>query len=395
MYRWLVCLAFLGLAGVAHGQSVPPPPIVDGSDPAAADRTILLVPEASASCADEPIQPIASEAFAPTPHGTTFTTPPLGQRIEQVAYDFSVSSAGRPLSIRRVVGQAWAQPTQSTDAETQSAFAAWTFPTSPRADCRLTLRYTPIPLATADTDVLVRFYALTRPGGALREAVERRLRRPGDDCDRPPPLRNLAYPDFLRDRPRPGARSWAAVRWNIAADGTTTSIETIGSSGDTVLDEEVRRAMAGTVYRSGPRTGCVYNYWRAGPNLPAPPVNRDAPEDPVSQCTQAAGRRFTPGPLTYPPALSGRGIEGWATVRFDIAPWGQIGNVAVVEAEPVAAFGDAATRLVTSGRATPAFEAAVRCVVPVIFRLPERDDSNPARLPGTGPVVQPPAPAPF
>jgi TonB family protein len=325
----------------------------------------------------------------------TFTTPPLEDSKAQVAYDFSVSPDGRPLSIRRVGGEGWTQPGATIDTETQAAFATWTFPASARADCRLILRYTSIPLATADTDVLVRFYALSLPGGALRGAVERRLRRPGDDCDRPPPLRNLAYPDFLRDRLRPGARSWAAVRWDVAPDGTTASIETIGSSGDTVLDEEVRRAMGETLYRSGPRTGCVYNYWRAGPNLPAPPVNRDAPEDPLSQCTEAAGRRFTPGPLTYPPALSARGIEGWARVRFDIAPWGQIGNVAVVEAEPVAAFGDAAMRLVMSGRATPAFEAAVRCVVPVLFRLPPRDDGNAARLPNTAPAISPSPPAPF
>lgn len=383
------------LASAAHGQT--PPVITDGSDPAVADQTILFVPEGVVSCADGPLHSTASDDFAPTLWGTTFNTLPVGQRIEQATWAFGVSDAGHPQSIRPVIDDAALRPTAVIDAQVQASFASWTFPRQARKDCRLTLRYTPTPIATADTDILIRFYALARPGRPIREAVERRLRRPGDDCDRPPPLKNLAYPNFLLDRPRPGSRSWAGVRWDVAADGTTTAIETIGSSGDTVLDSEVRRAMAETSFQSGPSKGCLYSYWRDGPNLPAPPMNRDAPEDPLATCTEAVAGRFTPGPLVYPPALQDRGIEGWARIRFDVASWGAIGNVAIVEAEPVATFGEPAMRIVMSGRATPSFEAATRCVVPIVFRIPEADQPGGARLPGTGPGpgTAPRPPAPF
>ena len=392
------CLSILA-AGPAHAQTSQPPPIQGVQAPPPPDQTVLFVPEASTSCADGPLAPLASDAFAPTQWGATFVTRPVGQRIERAAYAFSISPEGRPLTIRPVVEDGLSQLSPPVDAETQAAFASWRFPAEARSDCRLALRYTPTPLAQAEVDTLVKFYALARPSGALRQAVERRLRRPGDDCERPPALRTLAYPDFLRtDRPRPGSRSWAAVRWNIAADGSTTAVETVGSSGDAVLDAEVRRAIAETTYRSGPRTGCLYSYWRDGPPLPAPPVNRDPPEDPLARCSEAINGRFTPGPLTYPPAFQNRGIEGWARVRFDVAPWGEIGNVSVVEVQPAAAFGGSAERIVASGRVTPAFDAEIRCVVPIIFRLPEAGEPQLARLPGTGEAPAPPArepPAPF
>lgn len=404
MRRLIACfVAWSVLAGApAHAQTSAPRVAAGTSNPVALDRTILFVPEGSVACSDVSVEPTGSGAFAPSLQTATFTSASVGQRIERAGYAFSISSAGRPLSIRPLREEGLSRLLETVDAETQAALASWTFPAEARPDCRLIIRYTPTPLATAETDVLVRFYALARPGGSLREAVERRLRRPGDDCDRPPALRNLAYPDFLLpDRPRPGSRSWAAVRWDVAADGTTKDIETIGSSGDAVLDAEGRRAMAETLYRTGPRKGCLYNYWRDGPPLPAPPVNRDPPEDPLAQCTEAVTARFTPGAMIYPPAFQARGVEGWARVRFDLATWGQIGNVAVMEAQPAAAFGDAAARIVATGRATPSFETATRCVVPVIFRLPNTEEREMARLPGTWPEpASPPIstaapPAPF
>lgn len=377
----------------AYSQMLAPPVVSGPNDPEAFSRTVLSVPEASVSCDDGRIAPTASDAFAPSVQTATFTSLPVGQATQTASYDFSISSTGLPLGIRPVSSDGFSRLAGPVDAETQAALSSWTFPAEARPECRLILRYTPISLARADIDVLVRFYALSRPGGPLREAVERRLRRPGDDCDRPPALRTLAYPDFLRaDRPRPGSRAWAAVRWDVGADGSTAAVETIGSSGDAILDAEVRRAIAETTYRTGPRKGCLYNYWRNGPPLEAPPVNRTAPDDPLAQCPETVTSRFSPGAMTYPAAFLARSVEGWALVRFDIATWGQIGNVAVVEAQPAAAFGEAAARIVATGRATPSFAAATRCVVPVIFRLPDAAEPEMARLPGTSPgPTTPPA----
>lgn len=391
---------FTGLAVLSVLGSTPAwsqPVAFGANDAGVADRTVLLVPETGIMCADGPVEPTASEGLAPAPQAATFPTPPVGEAGLRAAYDFSIAPTGRPLSIRPTRDGGFSRLTFTADAETQAALASWTFPAQARVGCRMTVTYTPAPLAVAGPDILVRFYGAARPSGALRGAVERRLRGPGDDCDRPPALRTLAYPDFLASRPRAGARSWSALRWNVTADGITGSVETIGSSGDAVLDAEGRRAIGETTYRSGPRTGCLYNYWRVGPRLPAPPVNRDAPDDPLENCPESFGARFRPGVLTFPPAFQALGIEGWARIRFDAAPWGQIGNASIVEAEPAAAFGDQALQIVNSSRVEPSFEAGIRCVVPIIFRLPDEGQSLVARLPGSdtaSPATAAP-PAPF
>ena len=381
-----LCLSLL-LAGQAHGQVPATTPTDEAATLAAAERTVLFVPEASLNCADGPLSPVASDAFNPTLWAQTFATLPVGQRIERAAYDFSISPEGRPLSIRPVTGEGFSRLGVAADAQTQATFASSVFPAVPRQDCRLTLRLTPTPLSSADPATVVHFYADARPRDALRSAVERRLRRPGDDCDRPPP-RSVAYPDYLRaDRPRPGSRSWSAVRWDLRDDGTTTNIAIVGSSGDPVLDDEVRQAVAASVFRSGSVRGCLATFWRNGPNLPMPPVNRDPQDDPLERCDEAFSSRFTPGRLTYPPAFEARGIEGWARVRFDAATWGEIGNVTVVEVQPAAAFSEPAARIVTTGRVTPSFEAAIRCVVPIIFQLPDEHEPERPDLTGALPAA--------
>lgn len=57
-------------------------------------------------------------------------------------------------------------------------------------------------------------------------------------------------------------------------------------------------------------------------------------------------------------------------MRFDLATWGQVGNVEVIDAQPAAAFGDSGRRTVQTGRAEPSTSHGVRCVVPVRYVLP-------------------------
>ena len=47
-----------------------------------------------------------------------------------------------------------------------------------------------------------------------------------------------------------------------------------------------------------------------------------------------------------PHGLSARSIEGWADIAFDVATWGEIGNVRVLRAEPTDDFGEAAKRMI-------------------------------------------------
>lgn len=372
-------LALAAAPVAARAPEIPPPPVIIRHGPPAGGSTLLMTPEADVRCGGAPMVPLYADDL-----------PVAGAAEGAGAWndwvlDFSVSDEGRTLDIRPAPqGRAGGETAEAI----QAVLAAWRFTPGARSDCRLTVRWTARTLDEARPDDLLRYYAVTRTRGPLRDAVAARLAGPGADCVGEAPNggffggrapRTVSHPDFrIGRRPPPGGRSWTVVRWNVDAEGRTTHIETLGSSGDADLDAETRRAVAETTVRPGrPLTGCVYNFHRIGPALAAPPSpTPETRPDPLSDCPAAVGERFavrsTP---RYPGAFQQRAIEGWALVRFDIASWGQVGAVEVIEVQPAQAFADSARRAVLGGSATAGFEAAVRCVVPVRFRMPDdRED---------------------
>ncbi|MBB3871998.1 TonB family protein [Brevundimonas mediterranea] len=332
------------------------------------ENTILQLPQAEATCEGLAVQPLYSEALPAQPSARR------GVSDAETILAFSVASDGRTMDIRP------ADAAPAAFDTLQAGLAAWRFSAQARKDCRLTIRWRSVRLDEAEVPDLLNYFAVTRTTGALRDAVAKRLGGQGADCgDRFGGRRpdTVVFPDFEKGRkPSPGGRSWSVTRWNIDADGRATDVETLGSSGDVDLDSEARRAAAETRMQPGPaRTGCVYNLYRSGETLAAPPLTpEDQREDPLQQCPPAVADRFSvrANPV-FPTVFNERSIEGWALIRFDIAPWGQIGNVSVIEAQPAAAFGVDALRLVQSSQATPGFEAGVRCVVPVRYKL--RDET--------------------
>lgn len=352
-----------------------PPVIIPSSRDADQPQTMLFsTPSAEASCSGAPVQPLEAEAFAPRAFSSAQSR--LGQVGDGLmAFDIDVN--GRPLNIRPD------QPSYipvgaSENAALQAVLAGWRFPAAKRDGCRLTLRWRTQALADAETPDLMKLFAVSQTTPQIRQAVA--LRLGGDDADcgdrwggRQP--RFVSYPDFHAGRrPTPGSRTWTVVRWNIDADGKTTDVETLGSSGDVDLDAETRRAISESAARPGPaRKGCVANYYRWGAPLSAPPITpENKRDDPLQNCPAEIGERFKlRREPVYPAAFNQRSIEGWALIRFDIAPWGAIGNVEVIESQPAAAFGDDARRMVQNSTATPAYNAGIRCVVPVRYRMAE------------------------
>lgn len=351
-------------AGSASAQTEPAP---------SAAEAVFLLPTVETACDGAPIQPEHAEEIGPD----AVLDADAAERADTVLA-FSIDADGRTRDIGPAPG---ASPWSPSAAEAvQAGLAAWRFPTGARKDCRLTIRYRARPMAEVETGDLLRYFAVTRTTGPVRDAVADRLAGPDASCGgekrggRAP--RTVSYPDFhIGRRPPPGGRTWTVLRWNIAADGRATDVETLGSSGDAELDAETRRAVSETVVAPGrPLKGCVYNFYRNGPILPAPPVPEPA-DDPLANCPDVVADRFrAPSDLPYPTAFRERSVEGWALVRFDTATWGQVGNVQVVEAQPAAAFAAAARRLVAGGAATPSFEAGVRCIVPVRYRMPVEGD---------------------
>lgn len=368
----------LGLA-LTTAPALAQVPIVSRQAATSPDQAMLQIPATDIRCDGRPVQPTYADDLR------IETTGPSRPERPNVVLSFSVDETGRTRDIRPASMSA---PTSAPSAspviistaipteQEQAALAAWRFD-GPRRDCSLTIRYAAKPLVEASKGDLLRYFAVTRTRGPIRDAVAARLAGPDADCGgerrggRSP--RTVSFPDYkIGQRPPPGGRAWTVVRWGMDAEGRAVDVETLGSSGDTVFDAETRRAVSETVVEGGaPLRGCVANFYRIGERLPAPDTpQRD--EDPLQNCPAEIGERFRTraAPETFPAAFRDRGIEGWALVRFDLATWGQVGNVEVIDAQPAAAFGDSGRRTVQTGRAEPSNSHGVRCVVPVRYVLP-------------------------
>lgn len=367
-------LIALAMASQAAAQAQP---VVIPIRAAATGDPVLLEPEPAVTCDGEAVEPTSALPLAPGVRGETFARPEVGQRITRVHYRFAIDAVGRPFDIAPLPasdeGSDVLQP--SANLVLQAGLAAWRFAAGADRTCRLTVRYTPVPVSRASPQLLASFFAVTRTNGAARRAVETRLGGDGADCasDRPA-LRRTGAPDFRADRGGIGGQEWTIVRWNFDEAGRAADVETLASSGDRPFDAAAREAVAASEAEPGAgHRGCVYNWYRRNHPLPAPPMP-NAPPDSLAACPKAVLDTFRiaeaggPG-APLPKAFLDRGIEGWALVRFDIAPWGEVGNVSVVEAQPADGFGSAARNLVAGGRAEPG-EGAVRCLQPVVFQIP-------------------------
>lgn len=354
------------------------PPVRTGYRPVDTppEQSRLQIPTYDVTCGGAAIRPTYADDLR-------IETIRFGSEKPSVTLSFSITEDGRTRDISP--SSAHMHPpsdeivissTPPTDQE-QAALAAWRFSGGPRRDCSLTIRYAAKPLVEASKGDLLRYFAVTRTRGPIRDAVAARLAGPDANCGgerrggRSP--RTVSFPDYkIGQRPPPGGRAWTVVRWGVDAEGRAVDVETLGSSGDTVFDVETRRAVSETVVQGGaPLRGCVANFYRTGERLPAPALP-EREDDPLQNCPAEVRTRFQArgAPESFPAAFRERGVEGWALVRFDLATWGQVGNVEVIDAQPAAAFGDSGRRTVQTGRAEPSNTPGVRCVVPVRYVLP-------------------------
>nr|WP_246586786.1 TonB family protein [Stakelama flava] len=76
----------------------------------------------------------------------------------------------------------------------------------------------------------------------------------------------------------------------------------------------------------------------------------------------------------FPAGFRRRAIEGWAVVRFDVAPWGETGDVEVIASEPADVFGDAAKTIVSQARLPKSDASRIGCVERVRFKLPDASE---------------------
>lgn len=292
------------------------------------------------------------------------------EEAQPATFSFTLGEAGRPLSITQ---EEDGQPRTFTP-DLAPALAAAQFAPQPRATtCHVTFTQTATPVEEAALGDLV----------ALR-IYDRRARIPKRAWDRFAPggchatrLRLLEHhnPDYRKLPKLPGAPQWTFLTYNIDEDGQPLAIKTVESSGSDALDLAARAATADSRWVDGdPRTGCWrYNYTAADViEAPQAPDTGQYGESPAP--CESDDRWAKPPRLVYPTFYQRRGIEGWAVLRYDVASWGEIGNVELIDAQPTRELGEQARRVLESAQYKPVAGGLTGCIERVSFVLPLRAD---------------------
>jgi TonB family protein len=306
-------------------------------------------------CGDIDVAPI--RALRPDPTLGWGNPPPAAP----VVLRFRIDADGRALSIARE-----GAPYLTNDDLAPALAAARFAPGAAHRDCRLTYVQEATPLAAADLRDLAA-YSLHPINGRMPQAGWDRLKPSGSTCtDEPrPPVLRQDFPDARKVSGVPGERAWSLVGYDLDAKGRVVHATTVTGSGHASLDAAALKAMAAWRHAAGNRTGCHYPFWRAASPIVAPA----APEpDTLRQPGQCPPGEWAQQPrLIYPANWQYRAIEGWAIVAFDVAPWGETGNVRMLASEPADAFGQQAVQVIRSARRAPSTTGATGCVERVRF----------------------------
>jgi TonB family protein len=370
-------MILLALAALAPSQpprivALPPaPPIVsvDGDMPA----TVLSFRPGTARCdsGEEALQ--STELPLPViAAGSGDARSPEPVRIE-----FRIDSEGRPLGIGEVPREGRTGFYYSS-ADVLPAFAASRFRGgAARSGCVIAYAVRSASVDQADLATLYRMVALQVPSGSpvFRRAIFDRTKPPGSNCFDDPRLnvRLRAYPAFEEIPQPPGTMSYSFVAFDLDSGGRPRNGRVLGSAGNAELDRRSLAAVRASRFSPVAKQGCTYTYWRR----PAEAVR--APEPPTLEGFRPEGSNcpketipwaYVP-PLNFPAEFQRRGIEGWAILSYDVAPWGATGNVRVVAAEPAAAFGEQGRRIVSGAREPTSDSGHVGCLTRVVFRMPQ------------------------
>ena len=299
-----------------------------------------------------------------------------GLRPAQVApapirLDFRIDRSGRPLGIT-ISGAAVPH-----GADIMPAFAAWRFEKgADRANCDILFERHETPVPEADLQSIYRLMALVDPrqlggGGALRGAVLRRAAPDGSDClDRRPATRQQVFPAFEQIPQTPGTVSYSFMTFDIDAAGRPVNVRLVSSGGNAELDRQSLDAATRSRFAPGERRGCLMWFHRT-PTEPleaplAPSAESLAP--PGSNCPTDAREPWVKlPPLVFPNEFRRRNIEGWAVVGYDLAPWGGVGNVQLLAAEPAKPFGERAVSVVRNGTKKESPNGYRGCAIRVRF----------------------------
>lgn len=291
---------------------------------------------------------------------------------EAQRYRFRIDENGRALSIRPEL-----EGYVAGDADLAPALAVSRFPAgAPQEDC--TIAYIPqhTPLAQAPIGDVIS-YSLTPLSGKLPAEGWARIQPAEASClnnPRPQPLLQ-AFPNFSKLPGTPGVKHWSMLGYDLDERGRPRNVRVVDGTRDAALDRASVQAMRGSRFTGGARTGCRYPFWRNPTTLVAPETPTEDSLRPANSTCPSNDDWATPPRLRYPTAYQRRSIEGWAVVAYDVAPWGELGNLRVLASEPSTDFGHQALQVLRSARKPPSATGRVGCIDRVLFRI--GDDGMP------------------
>ncbi|MFL9839365.1 energy transducer TonB [Sphingomonas sp. ST-64] len=364
-------------AAASVAQAVPPAPPPPVIRTPAYRPHLVDFDSPSAQCGGRVVMPLTTVAPF-TQVATIGGDPPRGYLME-----FVIGADGRPLGITQRVATTTGTG-YVAGSDLAPALSLWRFPASVAgARCTMTFTARAVPLDGAAVTDLYRVAALQMADTTGFQTLIRQIRKSGD-CAGPGRPRMLlrAFIDDRRIPQTPGVPSFAVVSYDVDADGVPQQPGIVASDGNRVLEGAAADATARSRYvGNAPRTRCTLPFLRPATEPvyapPMPPASAFREE----RCPQPV-RWAQPLRQQFPQAFRRRAIEGWAIVRYDLAPWGATGAVTVLAAEPAAEFGEQARRMIAAARAQPSASGAQGCIARVQYRMASddaaEDDAPPA-----------------
>ncbi|HTG38269.1 energy transducer TonB [Sphingomonas sp.] len=340
----------------------PPPPVYDPSG----DARLLRWMPSPIRCAGADVDATALRPYGALARGSR---EPVDQQLR-----FDIDARGRAVGIAMVETPGPAQPIWQPGREdvVPSLAASDLSAARDKRDCRITYRAQAVPIETAPVADLIS-YTITPLNGAMPEAGWSRIRGGVDDCIRPPRAEWLTrvMPDWRNVPGKPGARDWVLMGYEMDGDGRPQQVRVVTGTGNADVEAAANEALEKSqLVTDGPRRGCLAPFVRpAGRLLPPEPPEIAALRPAGATCPRQADWE-TPPRLTFPEPFGRRSIEGWAVIAYDVAPWGQVGNLHVLAAQPAADFGTAALGVLRAAKRKPVNGAGYSgCVDRVYFKM--------------------------
>ncbi|RAK52917.1 energy transducer TonB [Phenylobacterium deserti] len=368
MLRPVLCALALWLPAAVLAAPAPPPlpvpPIVDRHTQP--ERALLgfAPPPPAVTCAEGAPRRLSGNRFSPAPSWM-----PAGEAApRQETFLFRIDPSGRPLGIRA------ATPRRDDQTEPlEATLAAWRFEASNAGftGCAYTVEGRVHLPTLAPADLLRQAVAERTWRGRDEWRLRQLIGSAGCGPNTAPAPRITHHPDYAAVQKLPGRPQWSLESFDVSTQGRPHHVVHIADSGAPDLRRRSERAVRASRWESKEAVGCLMTYYAPPAPLPAPPMpQRTGYERPGDSCEEDVDLSFRT-PIPYPKAAEGRRIEGWALMRFDVAPWGEVGSIEVLASEPTSAFGLMASNYLRMAKASNPSTGRKGCIVPVRFKLPE------------------------